>query len=696
MLQSLLIELLLFIVKHFLHLTKIRTLIILVSMTVVHMAIGQRSTIDSLNAVLDTISTPKSKVNTLHKLAMEYRFRSPDTVSFYALEGLKLAKEIQYQTGMAFSYQEQAISLGLKTEYPEALVWLDSAITIVEKLNNLRGQIRLLRNKFQTYHLMGEIELALACLKTSLAIADKHHLKKERAQVLRFFGMHYDWFNRYDSALYYYDLAFQLNQQIANPAELAAVEYLKGTMLLRKSDYALAFESLQSAYEIARENNDSETEVMALNGIATICSQIGLYEKGTEVLKKLEEASAAGNMYMNRADILVSLASIYLDSNKPDLAYSTASEAIQLHLDAIPQPGFAKAYLLAAQATLQLGEITEAIVLFNKGKNVLMDAQLYEASLINNALASIYQQQGTYHKAVSLVNENLKIKNQVIFPDVLTETYRIQAEIALTRSDFRKAYDYQLLHQAYSDSVLNKEKANALIRGSIAFDIKRNNLELEVAQGKLTRLETQVMLQNERNKTLVLLVSTLILIALTLLLWRFYRIRVKRLLLEKSMQRVSLEKENERIRNESLETELEHKRKVVMSQALQLAQKNESIIELRKRIELEMKAAPSDAIKKTISIINSQVNSDKDWEVFKRSFESVYSNFFVKLKDQFHSLTPREMQLCALLRLNLSIKEMSNVLGISQEGVKKARYRIRKKLELTDSNENLSAFLMTF
>ena len=40
----------------------------------------------------------------------------------------------------------------------------------------------------------------------------------------------------------------------------------------------------------------------------------------------------------------------------------------------------------------------------------------------------------------------------------------------------------------------------------------------------------------------------------------------------------------------------------------------------------------------------------------------------------------------ALLKMNLSSKEIANILNISTEGVKKARYRLRKKLNLSSDD----------
>ena len=57
------------------------------------------------------------------------------------------------------------------------------------------------------------------------------------------------------------------------------------------------------------------------------------------------------------------------------------------------------------------------------------------------------------------------------------------------------------------------------------------------------------------------------------------------------------------------------------------------------------------------------------------------------------NISPSETKLAALLKLNFSSKEISNILGISTESVKTSRSRLRKKLGLT-REDNLVDFLM--
>ena len=86
---------------------------------------------------------------------------------------------------------------------------------------------------------------------------------------------------------------------------------------------------------------------------------------------------------------------------------------------------------------------------------------------------------------------------------------------------------------------------------------------------------------------------------------------------------------------------------------------------------------------------------DQDWENFKIMFEQVHEGFFVRLKASYPDLGNAELKLCALLRLNLNLKESSQILGISSDSVKTARSRLRKKLQLSQE-DNLVDFMIMF
>ena len=54
--------------------------------------------------------------------------------------------------------------------------------------------------------------------------------------------------------------------------------------------------------------------------------------------------------------------------------------------------------------------------------------------------------------------------------------------------------------------------------------------------------------------------------------------------------------------------------------------------------------------------------------------------FQERLKRQFPLLTAYDLRLCTYLKANLSTKEIATLLNITPDSVKKAKHRLRKKL----------------
>jgi DNA-binding CsgD family transcriptional regulator len=96
-----------------------------------------------------------------------------------------------------------------------------------------------------------------------------------------------------------------------------------------------------------------------------------------------------------------------------------------------------------------------------------------------------------------------------------------------------------------------------------------------------------------------------------------------------------------------------------------------------------------------IKLIDHNLSDDDQWEQFQNNFDLIHENFFMKLKEKYPALTPSDLRLSALLRLNYSSKEIARMLNLTPRGVEAARYRLRKKLAL-DSDKNLVDFMINF
>jgi DNA-binding CsgD family transcriptional regulator len=87
-------------------------------------------------------------------------------------------------------------------------------------------------------------------------------------------------------------------------------------------------------------------------------------------------------------------------------------------------------------------------------------------------------------------------------------------------------------------------------------------------------------------------------------------------------------------------------------------------------------------LKKMIKTLSEDDQMDQEWENFTKHFDKVHSDFVVSLKEKHPSITGNEIKLCAYLRMNLSTKEIAQLMNISVRGVEISRYRLRKKLGL--------------
>lgn len=157
------------------------------------------------------------------------------------------------------------------------------------------------------------------------------------------------------------------------------------------------------------------------------------------------------------------------------------------------------------------------------------------------------------------------------------------------------------------------------------------------------------------------------------------------------------EKEMIRLRNEALNMEMIHKEKELANSTMLIIQKNEILTKLKNDLNKIRNAIADEPMKNeigsTIKRIGKEIDNEKQWQVFNTHVEQVHEALFKKLIEKYPDLTPRELSLCAYLRMNISSKEIATLMNISTRGVEISRYRIRKKLGL-GRDENLTDFML--
>ena len=188
-------------------------------------------------------------------------------------------------------------------------------------------------------------------------------------------------------------------------------------------------------------------------------------------------------------------------------------------------------------------------------------------------------------------------------------------------------------------------------------------------------------------------ISLPVLITVSYMLYRNRKIRLR---CTRETERVWAELENAKRKEKELRESLDLKSQELSTYTIHLIQKNEVIDRLKTALK-ELKNGTSDRqiagrVNELQRVIDASMLVDRDWNDFLTNFSQIHPLFFQTLTDRYPALTTNDLRLCGLIRMNLSLKESSAALGVSNDSMKIARYRLRKKLNLA-KEENLNQFI---
>ncbi len=373
----------------------------------------------------------------------------------------------------------------------------------------------------------------------------------------------------------------------------------------------------------------------------------------------------------------------------------------------------------------------------NQKKNSPQDSIFYGVIMDNLALISVEERQ--YRDALTIFLKNMRIQKSAkrsnkYLPTLIkiADTYSRMGVIdsseyyfSVFRNDIRTAervnpvqertywmtfYSKYITHQkrhhsqefiqnarfeflSYQDSV---RSSNARSLDILLSQIQRLMERSRMQLNQIVDLEherTVNHLEKERQRSRMAKVITVGVIIGFLLLALFIFIAVRSRMRNSKYKAQALETENRltqlQLRNESLEkTELQQKlmlqRKESTDLALEIKRKREWVKEIQVQLHgVKNKEDIDDALRKFIP----NIHIDDKQELFLERIDELNESFYDELLSRFPNLTPSEKELCGLVRLKLSSKEIAASRQITVNAVKVARRRLRKKLALKPEDD---------
>ncbi|MFN3394313.1 MAG: tetratricopeptide repeat protein, partial [Candidatus Thermochlorobacter sp.] len=171
--------------------------------------------------------------------------------------------------------------------------------------------------------------------------------------------------------------------------------------------------------------------------------------------------------------------------------------------------------------------------------------------------------------------------------------------------------------------------------------------------------------------------------------------QMRHLQIRYDVQRLRDERQFFEHKAERLENEMKHKQKELMRLTMSLVKKNQflkSLNDMLGQMQSGARKRSQSILQKVRQDIQNNLRSEESWKLFEVQFSDLHKTFLQVLAERYPDLTPAEMKVAALLRLELSTKEIAALLYTSERTVESHRQSLRKKLALS-AEMSLQTFL---
>ncbi len=591
----------------------------------------------------------------------------------------------------------------------------DSLLTVYTSQPDDSVKVKTLHELFNSY-IYNTPAVAVEYAQKQLTLAKRIDFRKGIAQAYYDMGVYFNNADQIDSTRVNYQKALEIFEAIQLPSAIAMVHYGLAIIEFEHGNYSKALELVDENIE-AQKNTDSLKLAMAFGLKGRIFAQQGYYRialteslKGLKILEKLENP-------IRLADALNILGGIEAYNKNFEKSLEYNFRALKIYEDKDDR-------LYQAQALNDIGNTFIYMKAYAKAeqyltRSVLLSEEMnnldLQATALNN-LGKIYRETGLFEKAIEAHKTSLNIvekthsKNKIVESlNDLGQTYNAMDKAAVGLGYFSKAiqiadsipslgglldgYENRAFSYAHIEDYKNafQDMQQFVTIKDTVFNITKSQqieelktiYETEKKERQIAQQTTDIALLEEKEKVSSLqkwFLAACLGLSFMVFGVGFYGIRQK-------MKRTALEKEK-------VEAELAFKRKELTTHALHLAKKNETLENLKlKAEELKVQAASTNGYQQLITSINFDLQDDNNWENFARYFEEVHKDFNSNVAKKYPEITSNELRLMALLKMNLSSKEIANILNISIPGIKKARQRLRKKMNLSSSDSLENAVL---
>lgn len=461
---------------------------------------------------------------------------------------------------------------------------------------------------------------------------------QDLAENLRYQG-------KLDQSLLRWYEALKLSEEIADSVEIVRACLGRGTVRFLRNELEKATEDFELFYQFnLRVQNEKEMAV-GLSLLGLVEYKRGEYElcieknlAGYSIRKRINDLKGQGESLNN-------LALGYMGLKNWNQALQYLQEA--------------------AQIKTRAQDLTQMTVILNNMGHCYMQ-------LKNTSEAMRY-----FKLALAKGKQNGQMGDVV-------NSYENVIKLLRSSSKHESALNFQTELLALKDSLAEEERIQAIHEVEVKYETQKKEQEI-------TLLQQDKAIVTNRWLTLALGLFLALIIGILFVdnQKRKHKQEKQLLITRDNLQKAELK---------NMSDMLEFNQNKLSLYTENLLRKNELVTQLESRLKTAVDFTDKDSKegKRLIEDFSAvRILTDDDWAEFKTLFNRVHSGLLAKLLVNYSNLTLGEQRLFLLMKLDLSTKEIANILGVSPESIKKGRYRLKKKLAI-DESTTLQEFVNLF
>lgn len=450
---------------------------------------------------------------------------------------------------------------------------------------------------------------------------------------------------RFDESLNKWHEALQLAELSADSFSIADAQVGMGAVRYMLGETDLAEENVKRAYDFYVKKGAKKKIAYSLSLKGLLALQRGNFQNSLE--ESLEAYILRKELFdlKGQAESLNNLALVFMEMENWSQALSYLEQAAQLKIRGNDLTQMAVIFNRIGNCHSQLGNVNKAFDYFQLAlKKAKENGHLGDMLTSYQNLIRFYQKSNEYEKGFKIQQTLIQLK------DSLAETQRLAVVDELEVKYETQKRDLEILSLRQKQAIITNRWLTLAVGLFLTIII---GILFVDNQKRKHRQQTELLIKQDELKKAEL--------------------RIVTDLLEYNQKRLNIYTHNLLRKNEIVDR-LEEKLKDSVAGKEQVGETGNKLI-------------------RDFSAV--RILTDEDWEEFKGIFDSVHQGMLDRLLRSYANLSLAEQRLFLLMKLELSTKEIANILGVSPDSVKKGRYRLKKKIGV-DEETSLQVFVISF